>query len=112
MPVKFCSSCGTKISFELKMPKFCPKCGKEPMASLKVEPAKVDNTRKTDYNFTYTPSSVISQMEEDADIDLNLVSQIKANLLRSLDQRDVNVINIPIFRVPIQDLDKHPELGQ
>jgi predicted RNA-binding Zn-ribbon protein involved in translation (DUF1610 family) len=103
MPAKFCSSCGKKINFELKAPNFCPNCGKELNASLKTQ---VNTSAKTQY------SGNKSKLELESDVDFNLTAQIKANLLRTLNTSDIFVSNIPDFRIPIEDLDKHPELGQ
>lgn len=102
MPIKFCSNCGGKITFELKAPEKCPKCGKELNAALK-------SVIKTTTSTTYVPASQVyvdqnrqlSNFEESEDIDLNLVDQIKANLMRTLNQSDVSVSDIPEFRVSL-----------
>lgn len=102
MPIKFCSNCGNKITFELKTPEKCPKCGKELNAALK-------SFTKTSASTTYSSSSQIyvdqnrqlTNLEESEEINLELIDQIKANLIRSLNQSDVTVSDIPEFRISL-----------
>lgn len=97
MPIKFCSNCGNKITFELKAPEKCPKCGKELNAALK----SASTTYAPTPQVYVDQNRQLSNFEESEDIDLNLVDQIKANLMRTLNQSDVTVSDIPEFRISI-----------
>lgn len=105
MPIKFCSNCGSKIIFELKAPEKCPKCGKELNAALK-------SSAKVPISITCQPASQVyvdqnrqlTNLEESEDINFELIDQIKASLVRTLNQSDVTVSDVPEFRISIDKI--------
>lgn len=102
MPIKFCSNCGSKITFELKAPEKCPKCGKELNAALKSSAKTSVSTTYNSVSQAYVDQNYrLTNLEESEDIDLGLIDQIKANLIRTLNQSDVTVSDIPEFRISI-----------
>ena len=101
MPVKYCSNCGSKITFELKAPENCPKCGKAVNSALKTVSVGYVSTT----NPTCTHKSVdLSNLEESDEIDFNLIDQIKSSLTRTLSNMDITVEQIPEFRVPLNQI--------
>ncbi len=113
MPIKFCSNCGNKISFELKAPDKCPKCGKELNSALKPN-AKITpvNYQPASQQYTYTNNNLPQQLEDSDEINLELIDQIKANLVRTLNQSDVSVSDIPEFRVSLDKVIGQDKIDQ
>lgn len=112
MPIKFCSNCGNKITFELQIPEKCPKCDKEINSGLKVTLSTQSDTYQSTNNQQVTNQRNTNrinnqsynqnvELEESDDINFDLIDQIKASLLRDLRGIDITVDNIPEFRVPI-----------
>lgn len=108
MPIKFCSNCGNKITFELQVPEKCPKCDKEINSALKTVPQIQANNYQNINSQQFIKQRITNQsynqnteLEESDDINFELIDQIKASLLRNLRGIDITVDNIPEFRVPI-----------
>lgn len=104
MPVKYCSNCGNKITFELQAPEKCPKCGKSINAALKTV-AVIQQHAQTQQVKQYTTQRVqLTELQESDEIDYDLVDQIKANLSQSLRGLQVTVDSVPEFRVPLGNI--------
>lgn len=97
MPVKFCSTCGKKISYELQVPNYCPSCGKSLNAALKPTTSTTFATKQPIQQYNQSSSN----LPESDEVDFNLIDQLKANLQNGLRQMEVTVSDIPEFRVPL-----------
>ena len=113
MPIKYCSNCGSKVTFELKAPDKCPKCGKDINSALKNAPIASVNSVQSTTSANYIPrSNPKTNYEESEDIDFELVDQIKASLTRTLNQADIIVDQIPEFRVPMSKITQNSDQNQ
>lgn len=104
MPVKYCSNCGSKVTFELQAPEKCPKCGKSINAALKTVASTVQNIQSQQIKQYTTQRIKSTELQESDEIDYDLVDQIKANLSQSLRGLQITVDNIPEFRVPLGNI--------
>ena len=113
MPTKYCSNCGNKITFELKVPDKCPKCGKDINSALKNATVASATPSNSTTSVNYIPRSAPkTNYEESEDIDFELVDQIKASLTRTLSQADIVIDQIPEFRVPISKIAQTTDQNQ
>jgi len=101
MPFIFCSNCGTKINYELKKPDFCPKCKKQPSSALKSVAKVLAPTSNQRYFQLKTESDNVDYFDDENPA---LIAQIKASLLRGLNKNDIEVTDIPDFRVSIEKI--------